>query len=230
METQQASTAQDVAAGVEAMEISKADDKAEFHRLSGDGELNEETLNRMRKPRCGVEDISERTFAPLSDKWPKKHLKWNFHLANDLILKTTRAAFDLWAANSSLTFEHNLLNPDILISFQVHVDKTETWHIQLNENPPGTYNLLYTLTHEIGHALGLPHTFHKDSVMYTYVPDDAFPVQLSLEDVLSIQHLYGAKKNVNFPKLTTTTPATTTTTIPTTTTTATKDVETDLCT
>ncbi|XP_024872162.1 interstitial collagenase-like [Temnothorax curvispinosus] len=66
-----------------------------FYRLSGNGELNKETLNRMRKPRYGVEDILERTFAPLSNKWPKKHLKWNFYLANERILKTARAAFDL---------------------------------------------------------------------------------------------------------------------------------------
>ncbi|XP_071579875.1 collagenase 3-like [Temnothorax nylanderi] len=246
----------------------------EVYQLPGDGELNEETLNRMRQPRCGVEDISERTFAPLSNKWPKKHLKWNFHLANEWILKTARAAFDLWAANSSLTFERNSLNPDILISFregrhtmlhflrnelcsasfkgphgdvahaffptgepnyvsEVHVDKAETWHIQLNKNPPGTYNLLQTLTHEIGHFLGLAHSFRKDSVMYGYVPDDMFPVQLSLEDVLSIQHLYGAKENAKIPKLatTTTTPTTTTTTTTTTTiATTTKDVETNLCT
>ncbi|XP_071581758.1 collagenase 3-like [Temnothorax nylanderi] len=245
----------------------------EFYRLPGDGELNEETLNRMRKPRCGVEDISERTFAPLSNKWPKKHLKWNFHLTNNLILNTTRAAFDLWAANSSLTFERDSLNPDILISFregrhtmlhsqrnelctasfkgphgdlahaffptgepnyvsEVHVDKAETWHIQLNKHPPGTYNLLQTLTHKIGHALDLPHSFREDSVMYAYVPNNIFPVQLSLEDILSIQHLYGAKENVNFPKLATTTPTTPTTptTTTTTTTTTTKDVEMDLCT
>ncbi|XP_071650747.1 interstitial collagenase-like [Temnothorax longispinosus] len=90
----------------------------EFYRLPGDGEINEEALIRMGKPRCGVEDISECTFAPLSDKWLRKHLKWNFHLANEIILKTARAAFDLWAANSSLTFERDSLNPDILISFR----------------------------------------------------------------------------------------------------------------
>ncbi|XP_024890238.1 collagenase 3-like, partial [Temnothorax curvispinosus] len=226
----------------------------EFYRLPGDGELNEETLNRMGKPRCGVEDISERTFAPLSDKWPRKHLKWNFHLANDIILKTTRAAFDLWAANSSLMFERDSLNPDILISFregrhamlysrrnepcssafrgpnkdvahaffptgdpnfvsEVHVDKAETWHIQLTKNPPETYNLLQTLMHEIGHALRL-----------------AAHLPRRFEDVFSIQHLYGAKKNAKVPKVITTTTPTTTTTTTTIATTTTKDVEMDLCT
>ncbi|XP_024870749.1 matrix metalloproteinase-2-like [Temnothorax curvispinosus] len=61
--------------------------------------------------------------------------------------------------------------------------------------------------------------------MYAIVPDNTFLVQLSLEDVLSIQHLYGAKKDTKFPKLITNTPTTTTTTM----TTTTKDVETDLC-
>ncbi|XP_071650773.1 collagenase 3-like [Temnothorax longispinosus] len=211
----------------------------EFYRLPGDGELNEETLNRMRKPRCGVEDISEPnsslTFErdSLNPDILISFCEWRHMMVNSSRRKELcSAALDGPHGDLAHAFfptgERNYVS-------EVHVDKAETWHIQLNKNPPGTYNLLYTLTHEIGHALGLPHTFHKDSVMYAYVPDDAFPVQLSLGDVLSIQHLYGAKENVNFLKLTTTTtPATTTTTIPmtttTTTTTITKDVETDLCT
>ncbi|XP_071633319.1 collagenase 3-like [Temnothorax longispinosus] len=63
--------------------------------------------------------------------------------------------------------------------WEVHVDKSETWHIQLNKNPPGRYNLLQTLTHEIGHALGLAHSPRKDSVMFAYVPVNQFPVQLN---------------------------------------------------
>ncbi|KAL6263010.1 hypothetical protein P5V15_001135 [Pogonomyrmex californicus] len=36
---------------------------------------------------------------------------------------------------------------------EVHVDNSEKWHIELTANPNDTVHLLYTLTHEIGHAL-----------------------------------------------------------------------------
>ncbi|XP_077270173.1 matrix metalloproteinase-26-like [Temnothorax americanus] len=81
---------------------------------------------------------------------------------------------------------------------EVHVDKAEPWHIQLNKNLPGTYNLLQTQTHAIDHALSLTHSPREDLVMYTFVPENSFPIQLSLEDVLSIQHLYCTKETLNF--------------------------------
>ncbi|XP_024880167.1 uncharacterized protein LOC112459996 [Temnothorax curvispinosus] len=66
--------------------------------------------------------------------------------------------------------------------------------------------------------------------MFAFVSEKTFPVQLTLEDVLFIQHLYGAKENAKVPKVITTTTPTTTTTTTTIATTTTKDVEMDLCT
>ncbi|XP_070155185.1 interstitial collagenase-like [Polyergus mexicanus] len=91
---------------------------------------------------------------------------------------------------------------------EIHVDDSEPWHVYLNKNPPDTHHLLQTLTHEIGHALGLQHSMRNDSIMFPYIPDieNQFPVKLSIEDILAIQNLYGSHDDGNYP---TATPATT---------------------
>ncbi|XP_011634737.1 matrix metalloproteinase-2-like [Pogonomyrmex barbatus] len=198
------------------------------------------------KPRCGVKDILH----DLDDsprKWAKTHLTWNFHLASESVLLVTEVAFEMWAANSSLTFERNSTNSDIVISFrkgfhtfvdprhqgsricpslldgpgnvlahaflpssevsEVHAEK---WHIELTVNPDDTIHLLHTLTHEIGHALGLHHSPLKDAIMYAFVPSKIFPMRLSEADVLAIQNLYGLRNKSEIAGPITTTVATTT--------------------
>ncbi|XP_070169565.1 stromelysin-1-like [Polyergus mexicanus] len=221
----------------------------EYYQLSGNGALDTVTLHLMRKPRCGLADIHDRTYSPIARKWPKTRLTWNFQVASEEISRTVEAAFALWAANSSLTFARDPLRPDILISYrtgahtyanrrnvgicpatfdgpggalahaffpsgatdftsEIHVDDSEPWHVYLNKNPPDTHHLLQTLTHEIGHALGLQHSMRNDSIMFPYIPDieNQFPVKLSIEDILAIQNLYGSHDDGNYSMAT---PATT---------------------
>ncbi|XP_050447457.1 uncharacterized protein LOC126849555 [Cataglyphis hispanica] len=71
----------------------------EYYQLPGNGSLNVDMLNLMRKPRYGLADILDCAFAK---KWPKTRLTWNFQVASEELLRTIEAAFALWAANSSL--------------------------------------------------------------------------------------------------------------------------------
>ncbi|XP_025270694.1 matrix metalloproteinase-24-like [Camponotus floridanus] len=196
----------------------------EYYGLPGNGVLTVETIRVMRRPRCGVADI--RAYSPLTRKWPRAHLTWNFKLANRDTLRTTQSAFALWSEQSALTFSRDSLRPDILISYQsgahayensdnggscpspfagpgsvvahaffptgepdqvteVHVDETEPWHITLTKPSSDRLYLLQTLTHEIGHTLGLTHSTRDDSVMYAYTPSEErrYPLRLSVEDV-----------------------------------------------
>ncbi|XP_071579099.1 neutrophil collagenase-like [Temnothorax nylanderi] len=200
-----------------------------YYGLPGDGTLDEETLQLMRKPRCGFQDILKHGTAASLSKWPRTHLTWDFYVAAKEELNTARAAFDLWSQHSALTFERSETNPDIIISWrtrrhgntninvnspncsakfdgpgnvlahaylptneagfvsEVHVDGDEPWHIYVGKNPSNTFSLHFTLTHEIGHSLGLPHNERKTSVMFAYSPDKQYPVKLDRFDIIDIQ-------------------------------------------
>ncbi|XP_050452189.1 neutrophil collagenase-like [Cataglyphis hispanica] len=238
----------------------------------GNGALNADTLNLMRKPRCGLADIPDRAYSPFAKKWAKTRLTWNFQVASEELLRTTEAAFALWAASSSLRFARDSLRPDILVSYrtgahtyanvengdvcpaafegpggglahaflptgavdfasEVHVDDEEPWHVLLNKNPSDKYHLLLTLTHEIGHTLGLQHSMRNDSVMFPYIPDNElqYPVKLSVEDILAVQNLYGSHDDGDRPAIPATTAAPATTVAPTTGVAPTDPSREDLC-
>ncbi|XP_050453262.1 neutrophil collagenase-like [Cataglyphis hispanica] len=172
----------------------------------------------MCKSRCGLADIPDRAYSPFAKKWSKTRLTWNFQVASEELLRTTEAAFALWAATvfegPGGSLAHAFL-PTGAVDFasEVHVDDEEPWHVLLNKNPSGKYHLLLTLTHEIGHTLGLQHSMRKDPVMFPYIPENElqYPVKLSVEDILAVQNLYGSHDDGDRPAIpaTTATPATT---------------------
>ncbi|XP_071797357.1 collagenase 3-like [Asterias amurensis] len=75
----------------------------------------------------------------------------------------------------------------------VHLDDSEIFTHQ--EHAEGT-DYLYTVTHEIGHALGLAHASEKSSLMFPYdkgyIPD----LRLPKDDVQGIQLLYGRNPRI----------------------------------
>ncbi|XP_011883993.1 PREDICTED: matrix metalloproteinase-18-like [Vollenhovia emeryi] len=201
----------------------------EYYKLPVTGTINNETLNLMSKARCGLGDIANfgEEGQRKERRWPKKHLTWNFHLANKPLLDTTRAAFDIcqiillsWrAAHHTFVESRNgevCTNPfdgpggTLAHAFypngapdytsEIHVDKTEPWYIHLDTCPADKAYLLYLLTHEIGHALGLDHSTNNASIMYSFAPVDPRPVALSNEDILNIHNLYGATDTDVLPK------------------------------
>lgn len=90
----------------------------EYFKLHETGTLNRETIELMRKPRCGVADFSE-SYVTRS-KWMKKHIKWKFLRGNQDDENIASKSFEIWSVNSGLTFSRGDKNPDILIKYSSH--------------------------------------------------------------------------------------------------------------
>jgi len=134
------------------------------------------------------------------------------------VVNTARRAFQLWAQASGLEFIHagdNAISVDIEIRFEsyehgdgdpfdgsggtlahaffplfggnVHMDDSEVWTINSAE---GT-NMLQTLTHEIGHSLGLSHSDVPNSIMAPFYRGYEPNLSLKEDDIKAIQSLYG---------------------------------------
>ncbi|XP_071580456.1 stromelysin-1-like [Temnothorax nylanderi] len=82
-------------------------------------------------------------------------------------------------AHASLTDEAGFVS-------EVHVDGDEPWHIHVSKNPSDKFSLQFTLTHEIGHSLGLLHNKRPTSVMFAYSPVKQYPVKLDNFDIMDI--------------------------------------------
>ncbi|XP_025267879.1 matrix metalloproteinase-24-like [Camponotus floridanus] len=203
----------------------------EYYGLPGNGVLAVETIRVMRRPRCGVADIH--AYSPLTRKWSRTHLTWNFKLANRNTLRTTQSAFALdnggscpspFAGPGSVVAHAFFPTGEPNQVTEVHVDETEPWYITLTRPSSDRLYLFQTLTHEIGHTLGPTHSMREDSVMYAYTPSEErrYPLRLSIEDVINVRNLYGSREttireNPTIVDATPTTAATTTTTTTTTT-------------
>lgn len=88
------------------------------HRLNDDGKLNNETLDLLKKPRCGLED-NPFGYRLHHFKWPKSSLTWKFYSSTQGPINIATAAFAEWQRHSGLQFREVLTGkPNISISFR----------------------------------------------------------------------------------------------------------------
>uniref|UniRef100_A0A3Q3BSW4 Peptidase metallopeptidase domain-containing protein n=1 Tax=Haplochromis burtoni TaxID=8153 RepID=A0A3Q3BSW4_HAPBU len=191
----------------------KVQEMQRYFGLLPSGELTEETLAVMKKPRCGLSDVET-----VSKKLPIPALKAQ---------KVFRRAWKLWSNVTPLKFRNRIMTvadidiffysgdhndsspfdgrggvlahafmPGLHIGGDVHFDSDEDWSF----NSTGI-NLFAVAIHEFGHALGLSHSSDPGAIMYpAYNFDPNYEPQLSFDDVKNIQKLYGV--NPNFTSLT----------------------------
>jgi len=140
-------------------------------------------------------------------------------LSNQEIDEQTHKAFEMWAKQSGLSFrvvgadERPMLDirfeggdhgdgtpfdgpggvlahaffPGTGKDGKAHFDDSEDWSVTFGE---GT-QILNTLTHEIGHNLGLRHSYNRGAIMTPFYKGWDQDLKLSYDDIRGIQELYG---------------------------------------
>jgi len=210
-------------------------DFQEFAGIELTGVLDEETVELMKMPRCGVKDGQKLGNYQLhGSKWDKRSLSYGVskysqsaNMSNTQIDSTVAAAFKMWEIHANISFTDvkeggtpaapRLVKGDIDIRFEtgrhgddepfdgqggtlahaffpkfggdLHMDDSEPWTI----DSPNGINALQTFTHEIGHSLGLEHSWNRSSVMAPFYQEYNPEFKLEQDDIDAIQALYGKK-------------------------------------
>jgi hypothetical protein len=157
--------------------------------------------------------------------------KINTNLSSDTIRSIFANALSKWSTTSLLHFKESRSNmTNIAIKFaaknhgdpfpfdgpgnvlahayypgtslqgQVHLDLDETWSLYDDST-----SMYHVALHELGHAIGLAHSSQSSSIMYAWYTN---PVKydLSDDDTLAVNSLYGVKPRYRFGPITPTKP------------------------
>ncbi|KAG7483674.1 hypothetical protein MATL_G00040910 [Megalops atlanticus] len=159
----------------------KLSEMQKFFGLKVTGTLDADTLEVMKKPRCGVPDVAKYSTFPNNPKWPTNKLTYRIEnytpdMSVSEVDSALQKALQVWAQVTPLRFTRIYSGTaDIMISFGAK-----------------GYNLFLVAAHEFGHALGLSHSDDPGALMfpiYSYTDPNSF--SLPRDDVRGIQSIYG---------------------------------------
>ncbi|KAL1516081.1 hypothetical protein ABEB36_000005 [Hypothenemus hampei] len=91
----------------------------EYFHLSVDVVANNETLDLMKRPRCGISDNPEAEAYSIGNRWAKTNLTWytGYPVPSSLVRNVINEAFQIWQNVTNLNMQYDYTKPDIIISF-----------------------------------------------------------------------------------------------------------------
>lgn len=177
---------------------SKLQEMQAFFGLTVTGELDSDSLEIMKVPRCGVPDVGQ--YGYTLPGWRKQNLTYRImNYTPDMtradVDEAIQKALEVWSKVTPLMFTKISKGvADIMIAFRTgggdaHFDEDENWTAKDGEG----FNLFLVAAHEFGHSLGLSHSNDQTALMFpNYVSLDPSKYPLSQDDIDGIQSIYGS--------------------------------------
>ncbi|CAL8139070.1 unnamed protein product [Orchesella dallaii] len=174
------------------------EDYQAFEKIPITGQLDNNTVEAMKVPRCGLRDkMDGQRFTLLGTVWESRALTYTISRyprspetlgGRENIDAELRRAFAVWERVTTFTFRPGTGRAFAPENGMVHFDDDERWTSGENTG----INFFQVAAHEIGHALGLGHSEVRGALMFPSYTGYAPNFQLHSDDIQGIEALYGS--------------------------------------